>query len=727
MLPPWIISLNDTAEPAIVGSKAHNLSRLHASGFEVPPALFLPTFDRDRLGFDSSDAYLDAIGAFAAGLNEALGSPDGWAVRSSATVEDLEEQSLAGRFDTHFITSPDELVGAVRQVWDSARLANVGVESMAVVVQKTIEADFGGVAFSRDPLDGTPSTVIEMCRGRGERLVDGEVTPWRVRMDSPERQVPAGFPPDALARIDEGVQRLAKIHGYATDVEWALKNGKLYWLQVRPVTTRVMPKFEVPESQRHELQGLWVRIRHCFAPQKPLVVSMNLPGLFDYPEWESRLVNEFHYVQMRPKPRFPLAEGDYERNMDRWDDVEAEYEKIFDDCLRADLRALDLDQLWSELQRRAELKRGFFPQYYDAEFHQLRSREYETVATFVEEAMGTNSSTDMVISELLGGLDTKTDQKQRQLVNLARLMAEHPDGDICASEEWQTFMDDFGYEAASTHLFYVPMLKENPELVLEMVRQNASQPGPAREGGANWEALRDEIEARLPAPRAAEFSRHLLRLRRCMKRTEDDDYLLQKSTAQVREALLELGRRLVDIGALDSRDDIFYLDADELERAVTQRDFDARVQADAIAERKRVFRAAKVLSPPALIVNGRPKNPRTRAEHGVLKGTPASPGIASGIAVVIDDPFSRNIDTLPANSVVIVPIVTPAFAYMLIGCAAIVTEIGGMASHGAIVAREMGIPAVVGIKGLREQLKSGMKVTVDGTRGEVVLPAPMQR
>ena len=87
--------------------------------------------------------------------------------------------------------------------------------------------------------------------------------------------------------------------------------------------------------------------------------------------------------------------------------------------------------------------------------------------------------------------------------------------------------------------------------------------------------------------------------------------------------------------------------------------------------------------------------------------------------LVLNDPFSCAGKKLPQNAVVVAPIITPSLAYSLIGCAAVVTEIGGLASHGAIVAREMAIPAVVGVNKARAILQTGMSVTVDGSQGEI--------
>ena len=210
-------------------------------------------------------------------------------------------------------------------------------------------------------------------------------------------------------------------------------------------------------------------------------------------------------------------------------------------------------------------------------------------------------------------------------------------------------------------------------------------------------------------------------MRQCATRAEDDDYLLQKATAQLRAVILALGARLCRGSLLARREDVFYLEGAELRAAFDGGIPDPAALADRVTERQAEFRQCRLLSPPPLIVNGKPRNPRARHREGVFNGIPASAGTATGTAVVIDDPFSQGITALPPNSVVVVPLVTPAFAYLLADCAALVTEIGGMTSHAAIVAREMGIPAVVGIQGIRNDLRTGMSVVVDGGEGRVAL------
>lgn len=125
-----------------------------------------------------------------------------------------------------------------------------------------------------------------------------------------------------------------------------------------------------------------------------------------------------------------------------------------------------------------------------------------------------------------------------------------------------------------------------------------------------------------------------------------------------------------------------------------------------------------------MIVNGRAMTPKGKKSAEGLTGTPASPGVASGTVLVLNDPFGCMGKPLPKNCVVVAPIVTPALAYSLMDCAALVTEIGGLASHGAIVAREMGVPAVVGVTNARSVLATGMSVSVNGGSGEIDIMGP---
>ena len=714
--PTWLARLGTESPQSAIGTKAFNLSILDELGFAVPPCVFIATLHSELVHFESAATYLESIDEFSRELHQLVPSEHGWSVRSSATVEDLPGESHAGRFETLFIEDPAELANAVQAVWDSGQSAGIGPESMGVVVQELIDADFAGVAFSHDPTRQDGPTVIEAVPGNAARFVEGAVAPLRIRSGDGERSLPEDLDAGFITALDEGVQLLADKFGTEVDVEWALANRTLYWLQVRPLTGSSFREFKIPDGQRPKLKGLWVRINHSFAPQVPLVASMNPGGYFDGPGWSSCLVNNFHYIQQEPGSKELVPEESFDQVLDEWDEWERRFERLYDARQRTDLSILKPAELWGEIVRRTELSREYFVIYSDRRFLEIRDRTEQRVNEIIDLALAGESSSTAVLSRLLGQLGSLTEEKQRQLMSLASLLVADRTRNIRKTPQWHEFIESFGFESATTHLFYLPTLKETPDLIIEMINQMSQRTSEA-DASDDWRVVAESIVARLPDVKGREFMRQLARLRRCMLRTEDDDYALARCTLLVREAYLESGRRLVADEMIKVRDDIFYMTGPELRKMLTEDN--ARPSRSEIDSRKEEFEQSKLLNPPPMIVNGRAMTPKSKKSEQSLTGTPASPGVASGSVLVLNDPFSCMGKQLPMNSVIVAPIITPALAYSLMGCAALVTEIGGLASHGAIVAREMAIPAVVGVSSARTVLSTGMSVEVNGSTGEI--------
>ncbi|MCH9693216.1 MAG: hypothetical protein K0U72_01795 [Gammaproteobacteria bacterium] len=711
-LPVWLVEPFADTTVSAVGTKSHNLATLIKLGFQVPDCLFIRTFDAAALPFDSSDDYLRDIAVFSADLESVLPSSAGWAVRSSATVEDLPGESHAGRFETLFIDAPEKLAEAVGEVWKSAELANVGPESMGVVLQKLVKADYAGVAFSRDPTSEEPASVIEGVAGLGTGLVDGIVTPWRIRA-ADGRSAPPDVNPRLIASIQEGLLQLAEFFGHEVDAEWAVSNDSLFWLQVRPLTGTSAVSFEISVDKKNELKGLWLRINHSIAPQAPLVSSMDPGGYFSGISWDSTLVNGFHYIQNhRPEP-MALSVDQQEKLMDDWDRTESRLAAAFAERLLVATGNLAGTELWQEIERRIALAREYFVAYSDPLFLHVRDDAERKIKKTLASS---TTETATLMSGLLSGLGSKTEHKQRLLQQIADNYDPESTDRLQDSPEWQTFVQTYGSESATTQLFYIPTLAETPELIIEMVAQLATNPVELS-AVKNWQELRDSVAADLPESNRGSFRRTLEFLRRCMLRTEDDDYLLGVATMAVRTCYLQAGQYLVRESILEIAEDVFFLHGDELEKCLTTTS--ATVDTENVARRKRLFNAQKLLSPPPMIINGRAMSPKSKQASDELQGTAVSPGLAHGMVVVVHDPFTHMGRQLPRNAIIVAPIVTPPLAYSLRGCAALITEAGGLASHGAIVARELAIPAIVGVKTAMQTLSTGMSVTVDGSSGTV--------
>jgi phosphoenolpyruvate synthase/pyruvate phosphate dikinase len=254
-----------------VGGKCANLGELTGAGFPVPPGFAVTT--------EAADADGGAVAAAVAAAYRALGEPP-VAVRSSAIGEDGAEASFAGVQDTYlWRRGADEVLDALRRCWASvgnpeavAYRAERGLAEtrMAVAVQTMVDARVAGVAFTRNPVSGDPSTVaVDASWGLGASVVGGEVTPdsflvnkitgavLRTQIGSKEtecvpdpsggtasrdveaeRRARACLEPAELAALVDLACRVERHYGCHQDVEWAVDRatGELRLLQARPET-----------------------------------------------------------------------------------------------------------------------------------------------------------------------------------------------------------------------------------------------------------------------------------------------------------------------------------------------------------------------------------------------------------------------------------------------------------------------------------------------------------
>jgi pyruvate,water dikinase len=312
----------------LVGHKAATLGRLAAAGFSVPEALVLTTealaavLEQNRLGPDARPADLQlagwpatvamAVDEIAAHFGDAV-----LAVRSSAVAEDLPEESFAGQYTTVLrVRGDEELRAAVRSCWASAFTGRVrGYQGsaagrspvrLAVLVQRLVDADVAGVAFTADPVTGDRGAVlVSAVPGTAEHLVDGSVDPdrWSVRDHVPE---PVSVTCQALserqaAAVAELARRLEAELGGPQDVEWAMADQRLVVLQARPVTALPRPpQVDLPP-------GTWVKeLEHYPEPLTAFGASVVAPlvtgGLTEMSAAWGGLVERFEVTVVGGEP-----------------------------------------------------------------------------------------------------------------------------------------------------------------------------------------------------------------------------------------------------------------------------------------------------------------------------------------------------------------------------------------------------------------------------------------
>lgn len=196
----------------------------------------------------------------------------------------------------------------------------------------------------------------------------------------------------------------------------------------------------------------------------------------------------------------------------------------------------------------------------------------------------------------------------------------------------------------------------------------------------------------------------------------------------LRRLLRELGRRLTAAGMLPQPEEVYWLTEEELAEAAAVLDKGAPLPsaAEKVAQRRATWRAQKALTPPSSLPEKSrfsryieaigPARTRQTA-HNQLKGVGASPGQVTGPARVLQGP--EDFDQMQPGEILVAAITTPAWTPLFARATAVVTDIGGILSHGSIVAREYGIPAVLGTGVATKRIHSGQIITVDGGKGVV--------
>jgi pyruvate,water dikinase len=198
---------------------------------------------------------------------------------------------------------------------------------------------------------------------------------------------------------------------------------------------------------------------------------------------------------------------------------------------------------------------------------------------------------------------------------------------------------------------------------------------------------------------------------------EHPKYYLVQLFDMAKRGILREAQELTDAGILSSPDDVFWLSLFEIEQTLRTRWVDRHL----LEERRGRFARDGSLRPPRLITSEGEvveAPPEEGVPAGALAGTPASAGIVQGRARVVRKLEEAKLDK---GDILIAPYTDPAWTPLFTITAGLVTEVGGLMTHGAVVAREYGIPAVVGVDGATEAIKDGALVRVNGTEGYVVL------
>jgi phosphohistidine swiveling domain-containing protein len=318
----------------------------------------------------------------------------------------------------------------------------------------------------------------------------------------------------------------------------------------------------------------------------------------------------------------------------------------------------------------------------------------------------------------------------------AELLAERP---VAEEDGWpgfwsrlQAHLDRYGHTVYNLD-FVNPVPADDPAPLLDALRFYLTEGAAAdpyarqRRSVAAREDLTRTVRARLGGVRRPVFDGLLRRAQENAPLREDALADVGLAWPQLRRLLAELGRRLVDAGVVDGAEDVCWLRHEEIATALASPD-PPRYQAE-VEQRRQVWRGQRRVTPPQVLPEriwlrlfGRMLPATSAAQSGnVLTGLAGSAGRVTAVARVLAGP--EDFGRLQPGEVLVANITTPAWTSLFVRAAGVVTDVGGPLSHSSIVAREYGIPAVLGTGVGTKRIRTGQRVTVDGDAGTVTLHA----
>ena len=863
----------DRTNVKVVGGKAANLGELsRIEGIHVPDGFCVSTeafkrvvaetsmnelldqlsllkiADRDKINKLSSEirsvvegiAIPQEISEEITGLLSALGEKDSYAVRSSATAEDLPTASFAGQQDTYLnIDGEKAILKHISKCWASLftdraviyRIQN-GFDhrkvQLAVIIQKMVFPQASGILFTADPVTSNRKVLsIDAGFGLGEALVsglvnadnykvrNGSVTDKKVSMKKlaiyalkdggtkeqeiePPRQTMQALNDKQILQLERIGRTIEEHFGCPQDIEWCLADDTrlpdgqaFYIVQSRPITTL----FPIPEANDQE-SHIYISVGHqqmMTDPMKPLGLSIwQLTAARPMAKAGGRLFVDVMALLSSPATREtildlmgrsdPLIKDAMVSILEREDFIQSlpgeqkeqgasknnqgpslrdfqtlkEYDPtIVDELIRRS--ETSIKELKQNIQKKSgpdlfdfiledkeQLRKGLSdPQSFGVIMTAMNASSWlnekmkewlgeQSVADTLSQSIPNNITSEMGL-ELLDVADTI-----RPYPEVIEYLQRVKDDDFLKGldqlnggketrDAINKFLNQYGMRCAGEIDITKTRWSEKPITLVPIILTNIKnfRPGESNrrfEHGL-WEALKKEQDLlnrlkQLPdgEQKSTETKRMIDLVRNLAGYREYPKYHIVSRYFIYKLALLKEADLLVKSNILQEKEDIFYLTFEELREGVGTNKLDYQI----ISKRKEEYKLFEKLTPPRVmtsdgeIVTGKYKRENLPAD--AIIGLPVSSGVTEGRARVI---LNMEDADLGDGDILVTTFTDPSWTPLFISIKGLITEVGGLMTHGAVIAREYGLPAVVGVENATKLIKDGQRIRIHGTDGYV--------
>ncbi|UNL92323.1 phosphoenolpyruvate synthase [Paenibacillus polymyxa] len=775
----------------------------------------------------------DVVKAVAHYLSQ-FGNEYAYAVRSSATAEDLPHASFAGQQDTYLnIIGKESILEHIRKCWASLFTERAVIYRMqngfdhrqvylSVIVQRMVFPQASGILFTADPINCNRKLLsIDASFGLGEALVsglvsadyyqvqDGVIVNKRVETKkmaiygrkeggtetkqlSPDQQKTQTLTDQQILQLARIGRQIEEHFGCPQDIEWCLADDTFYIVQSRPITTL----YPIPEANDQE-NHVYVSVGHqqmMTDPIKPLGISVwmltgatpmfktgggrlfvditmglsSLDGrqnLLDVLGHSDPLIKDAlitiiergDFIKLDPSDKSEPGPVKSHKGMSSADILE---EAGNDPAIVADLIKSSETSL-SALKRNIQTKSGldvFDCILEDMQQRRQRASDLKNLSVIMS-AIHASAWINEKMNEWLGEKNVAdtlslsvpnnvTSEMGMELLDVADVIRPYPkiveylqqvkddnfldelvqfEGGQQVRDAIATYLDKYGMRCAGEIDITRTRWSEKPSILVPMILSNIKnlEPGASKrkfEQGQQ-EALKKEQDLlarlkQLPGgeQKAEETKQIIDQIRNFIGYREYPKYDIVSRYFIYKQALLKEAERLVQANILHEKEDIYYLSFEELQETIRTNKLDYQV----IDKRKNEYRLYEKLTPPRVItsdgeiITGQYKRENIPAE--AIVGLAVSSGVVEARARVI-----LNIEgaDLEDGDILVTAFTDPSWTPLFLSIKGLVTEVGGLMTHGAVIAREYGLPAVVGVENATKLIKDGQRIRVHGTEGYI--------
>ncbi|MBO0777940.1 MAG: phosphoenolpyruvate synthase, partial [Ktedonobacteraceae bacterium] len=769
-----------------------------------------------------------------------LGEHNAYAVRSSATAEDLPTASFAGQQDTYLnIIGQEAILKHISKCWASLfteraviyRMQNGFDHSkvyLSVVIQKMVFPEAAGIMFTADPITSHRKVVsIDASFGLGEALVSGlvdadiykvqegkivskKISTKRLAIYAlkeggtkkqqlgPDQQKKQTLTDEQMLQLEKTGRRIEAYFGRPQDIEWCLSEGQLYIVQSRPITT-LYPVPNVNDGKNH----VYMSLGH----QQMMTDALKPLGLSFAPMWLSKLgastveAGDRWYMDVSHDLASPVAGKIFVKN--GLGSVDTLIQKALSSVLKRKEYIKSLPRGKTTLG----LSGGTYGQMVAGLFQAMKIYR-ENDASLIQKMIAKNDALTQNVAQRINGksgdalfdfivqdmdeafktivldnygvgiigfypsswlnknmkkwLDEKnitdlfsqavsnnvTTEMGLELLDVADVVRQYPavleyfqhadddtffedleklEGGKSVSDSIRQYLRKYGVRCpgeiditrtrwAEKPVFLIPLILNNikhfepgsHKMIVEQKRLEVEQ---------KEQELLSRLECLPGGKRKAKKTRKMISVfRNFVGFREYPKYALMQRFYVYKQALKQEAARLVQKRVIREPEDIYYLTFEELRKVASTYQLDYSI----ITKRKRDHEIFKKLTPPRVmtsdgeIVTGEYDTIET--PRGALIGVPVSSGTIEGRARVVLKLEEANIEE---GDILVTAFTDPSWTSLFVSINGLVTEVGGMMTHGAVVAREYGLPAVVSVENATRLIKDGQRIRVNGTKGYV--------